>query len=481
MHGGHRSRRPRRMESDSSSCKNAPADDHAGGLGPSKAVFANIINDDIGYGVVLPDALQRARPQNDEAPVNDEAVKVSCRHDCLSSNEAESIFVGGRSGGECCSGNGDISIAPIKQVLYCNQAFQDVMDLAVKSQASTISDNGPTVEPAADVTRVFERFENGSGQSRARIVRVERVQNDWLWTRYCSRREEAKLVNERYLWCGLNTVNLGNVVVRGFGALGIHRGPLFVANTALALHNAEEEEGQLQQMLVSAAAVEPTATAATVPTKAGGLVPKPPDIQLGLAADATRNHSEAATTAAATETSLQGLLYRFKIPWLSSSVKHVDESPAPPTVAAPSPAVAAALQQAQGPQPLILVQPPLQRQIITTASMPYRVPSPDFPGKSGAVLLCRVVLGHMAIGIGDGHELPPDADSAMDMKMMAASMEKRNTTAALVAGEKRALQSDCGAAEDLAWSMRGAYADDLAVVLRCAAMQAYPEFIVHID
>ncbi|EFJ45019.1 hypothetical protein VOLCADRAFT_94727 [Volvox carteri f. nagariensis] len=153
-----------------------------------------------------------------------------------------------------------------------------------------------------------------------------------------------------------------------------------------------------------------------------------------------------------------------------------------PTSAAEQPALEAG--PAMLPEPMNLATSQgssLWRRIVWQPKSLWPFRSADYPGKGGVLLLCRVVLGRMELGRSDSGELTPGADSVMDMKTVAASVMQRNAAASAAGAGGWTLPSTLQSAEDPAWEANGMYANDLAVELRHAGAQAYPEYIVHFD
>ncbi|GLC67781.1 hypothetical protein PLESTF_000606700 [Pleodorina starrii] len=387
---------------------------------------------------------------------------------------------------------GDISPSVAKALLcFCNGDVEDACNLAPKAKkyidallcsasqpevAAAPGASGSTDVAAAnkaahgveELERVCTRFEDG-GIPLERLVRVERVQNWRLWTRYVDRQVRTEILGvrraenlapeERYLWCGLSTHDLDKVIVKGFSALASSgKGTtVFVANAAVAVDQAVEARREMQGQEVHQA-VDPTHPEAAVAAAEGGQAETAPAPVVGQARHAAGVGD-------------RPLRMWSMFPRLFGSVR-AQQSLSEGT--GEEPATSSAVASAASAQ---VPAAPLPDRSASGSSQPAameapgRRTSPDFPGKGGALLLCRVMLGNMAIGGSDDN-----ADSVLDTAVVAASMERR-----AAAGPARVPRAVPAAAADPAWDVCKVYADDLAVSLRCAAMQAYPEYIVHFD
>ncbi|KXZ48861.1 hypothetical protein GPECTOR_25g446 [Gonium pectorale] len=248
-----------------------------------------------------------------------------------------------------------------------------------------------------ELERVLARFEKASGLSRGRVVRVERVQNWRLWTKYCLRRREVEAsrkggpLNEFYMWHGTSTRVVNAVVTDGFdmreyGALG--EGTYFAANAQYSI------------------------------------------------AYSTRHvvgNNPGAYGAAA-------------FPGMPAF---------PAGVGLPMPAIGG----------------PVGANLFGFA----------FPltGKSGAMMLCRVVMGHLAQGT-VGMRKPP---AGHDSVYMANTLQRGMGHAPKKKGAKGRQGDGVGPGDDdeeALWHV-GRYLGDNLIVSVFDNSQAYPEYIVHID
>lgn len=99
--------------------------------------------------------------------------------------------------------------------------------------------------------------------------------------------------------------------------------------------------------------------------------------------------------------------------------------------------------------------------------------SSAFPGRGGALLLCRVTLGAMAMGERELRKPPAGADSVYMMNTLSLNMSAQPGT-----GMNAPLAA--AAAMDPAWDVCSFLGENLigAVYDNC---QAYPEYVLHLD
>ncbi|GIL62694.1 hypothetical protein Vafri_16872 [Volvox africanus] len=285
----------------------------------------------------------------------------------------------------------------------------------------------------AELERVLARFEKASGLSRSGVVRVERVQNQRLWTKYCIRRKEieARLletgaatsstragwcdgvdVNEYFLWHG-TSVDVVQLVVKDgfdlreanrFGVLG--EGVYFAANASYSVSYSTRTR----------------------------LAPLPPPGQLPSL----------------------GIM-------LGSSLQNVGVG---------------------GNMP--------QSQLLTTipSTVPGHTPNAAFPGTAGAIMLCRVALGTLALGACGIRKPPLGSDSVyMTGTLNPGTLNPNNGKPVTTsqhprtkgAGKKGAAAAvGVGELVDPIWDVGSALGDNLIVAIFDNS-QAYPEYVVHFN
>ncbi|GIM15097.1 hypothetical protein Vretimale_17853, partial [Volvox reticuliferus] len=116
------------------------------------------------------------------------------------------------------------------------------------------------------------------------------------------------------------------------------------------------------------------------------------------------------------------------------------------------------------------------------------MPMEAFPGNGGALILCRVALGTMALGLGGMRKPPPGSDSVYMKDTLNAARNgapgkvPRQTQAKGAArkGAAAAAAVDADTRVDSIWDVGSALGDNLIVAVFDNS-QAYPEYMVHFN